>query len=321
MTKRSYMGERAAEAVVIALMASAPSAGAQKAGEARQPQIPTKSVLELSPDVRRESRAAPAHLPVWAPPNVDDTVPPVAPNVPCPIDQVLHEAANRAREFVGNLTQFTATERVEHQEADNAGNWRKTQTVVFDYLTEIHEIRPSMLVLNETRNRSSSLDVFPAGFATLGLPAIAMIFHPYYVEEYNIACEGLGEWKGRPAWQLRFEQRPDRPARIRGYVLKDYHKPVKLKGRAWISRDDYQLLRMETDLMEPVPGIRLVSEHLGVEYRPVRFQMRDAELWLPENAEIYWEFGGHRYRRRHTFSDFRLFWVTSWQQIHPPMEP
>jgi hypothetical protein len=37
------------------------------------------------------------------------------------------------------------------------------------------------------------------------------------------------------------------------------------KGRAWISADSYQIVRMETDLVMPVPQIQLSAEHNAIE--------------------------------------------------------
>jgi len=48
-------------------------------------------------------------------------------------------------------------------------------------------------------------------------------------------CEGLGQWDGKPAWQVHFQQRDDRPARLRVYTVGMRSFPVKLKGRAWIA--------------------------------------------------------------------------------------
>ncbi len=254
----------------------------------------------------------------WPPENVDDRVPAVAADASCPLPQVLQAATERAKELVTNLQQFTATERIEHQEVDKVGNFRSPKTSSFAYLVTISEIRPRMLKVEETRNGSTALELFPAGLATWGLPVLALVFHPYFIEEYSMTCEGLGQWQGQPAWQVHFQQRPDKPIRIRGYRVGGHSYPMKLKGRAWIAADSYQVLHLETDLLEPVPEIHLLSEHLAIEYRPVRFQKQKLELWLPQSADLYMDLVSLRYYRRHSFSDFQLFSVDATQQIHDP---
>ena len=61
---------------------------------------------------------------------------------------------------------------------------------------------------------------------------------------------------------------------------------MRLKGRAWIATDTYQVVQLETDLAKEIPAIRLRTEHLTVEYGPVQFQKRSVELWLPESGEL-----------------------------------
>ena len=94
--------------------------------------------------------------------------------------------------------------------------------------------------------------------------------------------------------------------------------PVALRGRAWIAADTYQIVRMESDLVAPVPEIRLVADHMLVEYGPVRFQNRNVEMWLPQNAEVYFDWRGRRVHRRHSFSNYLLFSVDEKQRISQP---
>jgi hypothetical protein len=274
-----------------------------------------------APKERQQTFLQPGPSASWAPPEVDAAVPPVAPDVPCSLPKVLKSTAQRVEELLANLPQFTATEQMQHQEMGADGVWRAPETVSFTYLAEMQEIRPGMLKVVETRNGSSSLNLFPAHLATLGLPGMVVVFHPWFRDDYTMTCEGLGQWQGQPAWQVHFQQRPDRPARLRAFVIQNYSFPLKLKGRAWIAADSYQVLHMETDLLEPVPPIHLRSEHLRIDYGPVSFPKRRVKLWLPESAEIFMDYRGHRYRRLHTFSDFLLFTVDTTQKITEPKEP
>ncbi len=257
----------------------------------------------------------------WAPPDIDDAVPPVTTGAVCSLPEVLQGASQRVKDLVANLEQFTATERIEHSELDRKGNWRAPLARSFHYLVSISEIRPGMLNVDETRDGATSLDAFPTRLATTGLAAFALVFHPYFVGDFEIACEGLGEWRGQPAWQVHFQQRPDKPARMHSFRIGGNLYPVKLKGRAWISAHAYQVVRLELDLMEAISKIRLQAENLDIEYRPVQFAKRNLELWLPESADLYMDFRGHRYHHRHSFSEFLLFSVDATQQIQAPKEP
>ena len=84
------------------------------------------------------------------------------------------------------------------------------------------------------------------------------------------------------------------------------------------SADSFQILRLETDLVHPLPEIRLAAEHTAIEYAPVRFPKKKISLWLPQSAEIYVDWRGLRIHRTHSFSDYVLFSVDDTQRIVVP---
>jgi hypothetical protein len=125
-------------------------------------------------------------------------------------------------------------------------------------------------------------------------------------------CEGLSEWQGTPAWIVHFVQRKDRPIRTRGYFTSKVVYPEKLKGRAWIAQDSFQILHIETNLVEPVlleSGQTVDSDAVSVDYGPVEFHGQNVQLWLPLSAETYTQVGRTRVITKDTFSDFALFSV------------
>jgi hypothetical protein len=145
-----------------------------------------------------------------------------------------------------------------------------------------------------------------------------MIFHPVYRDEYDVTCEGLSHWHNKLVWQLHFRQKKDKPSRLREYSIGKQVFPVGLRGRAWIAADTYQVVSLETDLVAPIPQIRLAAEHTSIDYAPVKFRNGYEELWLPQNAELFFDFGGRRIHRRHHFDDYRLFSVDEQQKISAP---
>lgn len=206
-----------------------------------------------------------------------------------------------------------------HFRVDALGSRGTRDTRTFNYDVNITLSSSGVFNLDEYRNGRADPAQFPASIATQGLPAMALILHPIMISDFNLTCEGLGQWNGRPAWQIRFEQRADRPNRIRAYVINRRAYPVPLKGRIWIDAGTYQVQRLESELLKPVSAIGLTQERMAINYGPVQLQTH-GELWLPLNADVYWERRRQRYYRRHTFSNFRLFGVESAQQIQPPKE-
>jgi hypothetical protein len=288
-----------------------------------QPQmkpIPLEAQLSAPPFMTLAATVpAPASTP-WTPPDIDTVVPEVQPGVACSLPQVLNGVGRRMKDLVQNLQRFDATENVEHFNVDASGSRGRPENRLFDYVVTVSLSDSGVFRLTEYRNGSLDPSLFPAQIATMGLPAMALIFHPSQVSDFSVTCEGLGQWHGHPAWQIHFAQRPDRPNRIRAYLIGQHLYPVPLKGRAWIDASNYQVVRLETELMKPIPEIELTQEYVTIDYGPVQFQTGKQQVWLPLDAELYSERGKRRFYRRHTFSNFKVFEVDSTQQIQAPKQ-
>ncbi len=256
--------------------------------------------------------------PKWMPPDVDDSMPAVESTASCPLQKIQEEVGSRVSDFVDAVNRIAATESLENEVIDRSGLPVRRTSQNYSYVASVRQVRPGMYVMEEYRNGTMDLDQFPERIATLGLSALVMIFHPMYVGDYELACEGLSHWHGGLAWQVHFRQKPDTPARLRSYRVNARSFSISLRGRAWISADNFQIVSLETDLVSPVPQIQLRAEHITVEYMPVKFTSHNQQLWLPESAEIYFDYGNRRMHRRHHFRDYMLFAVDERQQISLP---
>lgn len=256
----------------------------------------------------------------WLPADVDERVPPVEGTTACAVDDVIQRAGQRVLEFVGNVDRFTATEFITHEAINKWGGVSYTDTRTFDYLVSMSEVRPGLFDVEEYRTARASPIDFPDDVETRGLPSMALLFLPRMAENYEITCEGLARLSRGLAWQLHFRQRPDKPNIMRGYRvgINSPASPVALRGRAWIAADTFQVVRMETDLVKPLPEIRLVADHTVIEYGLVQFREREIQMWLPLTAEVYYDWRGRRAHRRHTFKNYMLFSVDEKQHISQP---
>ena len=136
----------------------------------------------------------------------------------------------------------------------------------------------------------------------------------------DVSPEGLGDLHGQAAWLVHFRQRDDRPNRIHDFKIGGSVYAINLKGRAWITPDKFQIVRIESELVKPMPNIQLLTEHQIVEYGPVKFQKKNMELWLPKSAELYFDFRKHRFYRRHSFDHFMLFSTDAEDKVVGPKQ-
>ena len=257
----------------------------------------------------------------WQPPGIDDLKLSVAPDVACPTQKVIEESGKRVQEMVEDVTRFSAIEDLFHQSLDEYGNPVRTETRKFNYVASISEPQPGFLSVDEFRADKLSLTGYPDNIASTGFISLALVFHPHMRDSFDMICEGLGDWHGQASWLVHFRQRDDRPNHMHSYKVGNQYHPVKLKGRAWITADKFQIVRIEAEMVAPMPEIQLLSEHQVVEYGPIPFAKKNTSLWLPKSAEIYFDFRRHRYYRRHSFDHYMLFSADSDEKRKEPVAP
>jgi tetratricopeptide (TPR) repeat protein len=235
----------------------------------------------------------------WQPPAIDLNKPSVAANVSCPANTV-EMTGTRVEELVGDVSRIAAIEHLLHEQLDEMGDAITKESRTFNYVAAFSESRGAIAV-DEYRQEHLGLADFPDQISSSGFATLALVFHPKMRDDFEMVCEGLGELRGQATWMVHFRQRDDRQARMHDYRVGGDLYSLKLKGRAWITADKFQIVRIESELVNPIPQIRLAGEHQVVEYGPVPFEKRKVQLWPPQSAEIYLDFGRHRYYRKHSF--------------------
>jgi tetratricopeptide (TPR) repeat protein len=243
----------------------------------------------------------------WQPPGIDESKVAVATGVGCPSERIVEETGKHVQELVDDVTRFAAVEDLFHQSLDEFGNPIRTETRKYNYVAAISEPEPGSLAVDEYRADKFDLKGYPDQIASTGFAALALVFHPHMRDNFEMSCEGLGDWHGQATWIVLFRQRRDKPSRMHSYKVGNLVYPVDLRGRAWITADKFQIVRIESELVRPMPEIKLLSEHQVVDYGPIRFEKKNTSLWLPKSADIYFDFRRHRYYRRHSFDHYMLF--------------
>jgi tetratricopeptide (TPR) repeat protein len=257
----------------------------------------------------------------WAPPDVDEEKLVFDSSADaCSMDSIATKTGARVEELVSNVDRFTATEAMDHTALSPLGLQISHEARQFNYLVEIRKSGARDLDVQEYRDGSVSVQQFPAHLGTVGLPTLVLVFHPYYQSKYDFRCEGGASWNGRKVWVVHFQQKANSHSEMLVYHVNGRFYPVGMKGRAWIDEETSQILAMESDMIKPIPEIRLMRDHQLIEYGPVAFANAGTNMWLPKSADWYCSISGHRYHRRHSFSNFLLFQIDDSQKIGKPKE-
>lgn len=236
----------------------------------------------------------------------------------CPLENILSHTGKRLDEFVSNVNQITATEVLVHERLDKDGKAKKSQRRKFNYVVLVKETKRGEVTIEEFRNGMPGNFGFPDEMAATGMPALAMVFHSDHRKEFDMACGGSLTWHNRQVWPVQFRQKKDQPARMCLLKTATREYPVPLMGTAMIDSRSYQIVHLESDLVAPIPEVRLLKEHQVLDYGPVWFERGSLTLWLPREADIVLDSNGKHFHQRHTFTDFRLFAVDYGQQISVP---
>jgi len=282
--------------------------------------LPGTAIVRTSSPVIDPIFATP-ELPVsinpWRPAGIDEATPSVAEGVSCPVDSVIEMSGERVKQLVDDVSRISAIEHLVHEQVDEMGNSITKETRSYDYVASISEDKPGYLAVDENRLERMARADFPDRIASGGFATLALVFHPHMRDNFEMTCEGLGNWHGQAAWLVHFKQRADRPALISEYNIGGETYSLRLKGRAWITADKFEIVRIESELIDPMPQIQLRCEQQVVEYGPVQFK-KNVGLWLPTKAEIYLDYRKHRYYRSHSYDHYLLFSV---DMVDKPNEP
>ncbi len=270
--------------------------------------------LFLSPEL-------PVSVNPWRPPGIDESKPSVSEGVNCPFNTVIEMSGQRVKELVDNVSRIAAIEKLLHEQVNEMGNPNTRETRNYDYEVSITANGQGGFTVDEDRFERLTRADFPDGIASSGFAGLALVFHPDLRDNFEMTCEGLGRWGGQATWLVHFKQREDRIPHMVDFKLNDTRYPVRLKGRAWIAADTFEIVRIESELANPIPEIRLRCQQQVVEYGPVAFPKKKMELWLPTKAEIYFDFRNHRYYRSHTYDHYMLFAVDSEEKRKEPSVP
>ncbi len=263
----------------------------------------------------------------WAPPDTDSATYDVAPNANCKTEMILDAALNRMNSDLINFEKFTATEHVERQEIDRYGWPGPISMHDFPYIVFVHPLGKTSFYVEEFRNGEDDKSEFSSASASsitsVNLNSMGVnVLQPIYRPRFDYSCEGVTNVRGQAAWQIHFvEKREGKGDGVRRWQLNYETYEVPIKGRIWISSASFAVLRVETDLRDPVKGkLDLTKDHLLVDYGPVNFVGGDKQLWLPWSAENYMERAGKRYHHRHLLSNYLLFNVDTTHKVGKPSE-
>jgi hypothetical protein len=164
----------------------------------------------------------------------------------------------------------------------------------------------------DTHNRPVAASVNdPDSPHSVGFSTTWLYFLPGNVEESRFRYVGLQKIGNRETYVVAFAQKPERE-RLRTVLDTGTGRcSTSIQGLAWIDQTTYRIVRMQTDLLRPLPEIHVDQLRSTLNYGEVKIPQNGLTLWLPSDVEIAWKSQDQGAEERHRYSNYRLFSATA----------
>jgi hypothetical protein len=142
---------------------------------------------------------------------------------------------------------------------------------------------------------------------TQGFALLPLHFHPFHQAAAKFRYLGRQNVDHQNTYVVAFVQQPEK-ATLTGIInVGGVVVPVAYQGIAWIEPDNFEIVRMRTDLLEPKPEIGLRAQTTEVRFSQVRLPTLAAPLWLPHDVVVTSAANGNVFRNKHRYSDYKKF--------------
>ena len=237
---------------------------------------------------------------------------------------ILEAVGKSVAELFADLPNICSIEDVHQERLTRKGKIVSAQEYKYRYLLaapdkrwglSIDEYRADMLGHETPQLRDSDSYMLTSRFVSAPL-----VFHPAYQSGSTFRLLGRQKLKGRNTFVVAYAQQPAK-ARIYGSFQQGKNVSVTYsQGMAWIDSENYQIVRLTTDLLRPAPLLRLNKVTTEIGFSEVQFKKMPRKFWLPDNVMVTIDWNGRILRNKHAYSDFLVSNVDSSQRIGKPKD-
>jgi tetratricopeptide (TPR) repeat protein len=238
------------------------------------------------------------------------------------LEQILSAVGKTVAESFQNFPNTSSLEVIHQDRLDSNGKSGKGLSQKFRYLCLAPASKWGPLT-DEYRADLTGHEAAMRGLKedymlTAGFVASSLLFHPAYQPGSNFRLLGRQRIRDRDAYVVAFAQVPGRSRTYGTFKVGKETRETYFQGVAWIDATNHQILRLNTDLLEPLPLLKLKAETTKIEFNEVHFNRIPEAFWLPANVTVTLDWRGRLLRNQHEYSDFIVFNVEAMQKIAKP---
>ncbi|MGA2982600.1 MAG: hypothetical protein ABSG32_02230 [Terriglobia bacterium] len=233
---------------------------------------------------------------------------------------ILEKTGATVEAFFRDFQNATSHELIEESKLAKDGKVKKSLEQKFQYLLLTTPYQGG-LSLEEYRTDSSGQRIRPTGsedgfMLSAGFASASLLFHPAYQSGAKFRHLGRAHGNGTNYDVVAFAQVPAKAMMCERFSTPDARVLVLHQGLAWIDPHDSRIVRLRTDLLVPMPNVRLQRETTEISYALVRFKDVPTPLSLPAQVTVTVQWKGATFQNQHQYSDFKLF-NTAVKEKHP----
>lgn len=238
------------------------------------------------------------------------------------LNSILDGVGTKILEMTQNFPNTSSLEAIHQEKLGNKGKVRGSQDQKFRYLCTVPH-RAWGPGFDEFRADFVGKEALPKGvdegfMLTKGFASTELIFHPTYRTESTFRYLGRQDINGRRTFVVAFAQIPGRAHLMGGFRQGGTSLTTLSQGLAWFDAATYQIIRLHTDLLMPLPELRLEREAMNINFNEVHFKHLNDAFWLPGQVTVTIDWNGRVLRNTHEYSDFKLFNVEATEKIGNP---
>jgi tetratricopeptide (TPR) repeat protein len=241
------------------------------------------------------------------------------------LKEILAAAGKNVATLYHDLQNSTSLEKVRQQKLHHNGKVAGEAVEKFHYLCLMPD-DPHVPGFKEYRKSAQpgarAGSVPKTGYMlTSGFVSSALVFYPDYQSGSEFRYLGRQRMDGHETYVVAFAQIPMKAPLVGNFTVGKHSAPTFQQGLAWIDTQNYQIVCLRTDLLKPLPEVRLSKETTRIDYQEVHFKQLARSLWLPKDVTVTVDWHGKTLRNDHQYSDFKLFNVGAAEKIAKRTRP
>ncbi|HYL63426.1 MAG TPA: VWA domain-containing protein [Candidatus Methylomirabilis sp.] len=227
---------------------------------------------------------------------------------------ILQKLGQSVDDFVSNIGDLIADEDVTQERLNADGKIEARERVQDSYLILHHGYEwgaDAEYRMDDKGNRLGPIGLSQGYLVTSGHALSCIEFSTVVQPQSRFRYLGDEKLGSRETYVLAFGQQPGVATfftTMRGTGGADVN--MLTQGILWVDKNNFQILRMRSDLLARNSEIELDQLTTDVTFGQVRLQDLPNPLWLPSDADVYIEIAGQKYRNMHHYTNYRRYRVS-----------